>query len=61
MPTYAETFGPAAGIFWWNIQLVNYMISPNRRLAAMKRRYKQLLGWPTAQMSRDERSRYVSY
>ena len=54
MPTYAETFGPAAGIFWWNIQLVNYIISPNRRLAAMKRRYKQLLGWPTTQS--DKRS-----
>ena len=46
-PSTAATFGPAAGIFWWTVKLVNYIMSPNRRLDSMIRRYKSMLGWPT--------------
>jgi len=47
-----EMYGAVAGIFWWNVHMVNYIISPNRRLAAMKRRYKQLLNWPSEKEGR---------
>ena len=45
-PDARATYGEAAGIFWWNVEMVNYIVSPNRRLSAMKTRYKHLLGWP---------------
>jgi hypothetical protein len=43
----SQSYGPAAGILWWNTALVNYIMSPNRRLLMMKNRYKNMLGWPS--------------
>jgi hypothetical protein len=45
-PSARSIYGEAAGIFWWNVEVVKYIMSPNRRLSAMKTRYKHLLGWP---------------
>ena len=36
----------SSGIFFWNAMLASYIMSPNRRLSAMLRRYKALIGWP---------------
>uniref|UniRef100_A0A7S4PIV9 Alpha-(1,6)-fucosyltransferase N- and catalytic domain-containing protein n=1 Tax=Guillardia theta TaxID=55529 RepID=A0A7S4PIV9_GUITH len=41
----SDRYGFSAGILWWNIALIQYLLAPNHRLETMISRYKTIMGW----------------